>query len=69
MIKEINVKNCTYYYFDCGNILMDKKLYKNILVLCCLQQDKTSYGVKSAITYIISHNYAKIKLIHMIFCL
>ena len=40
-LKEINIKNRTYYYFDdiikiedfdCDNILIDEKSYKNILV-------------------------------------
>ena len=36
-VKEINIKNRTYYFFDDinfdpNNIKKDKKLYKNILV-------------------------------------
>ena len=40
-LKEIDIKNCTYYYFydiikiedfDFDNILTDEKLYENILV-------------------------------------
>ena len=40
-LKEIDIKNCTYYYFDdiikiedfdFDNILLDEKSYKNILI-------------------------------------
>ena len=40
-LKEIDIKNCTCYYFDCiikiedldlDNILIDEKSYENVLV-------------------------------------
>ena len=36
-LKEIDIKNCVYYYFDgtkinFSNILLDKKLYENVSV-------------------------------------
>ena len=113
IFKEIDIKNCTCYYFDditkiedfdFDNILINERSYENILVYniscktligakpLCIRFDKvdgfiavyngTRYlilsggkkydfiynrvrylaGVKSGITYIISHNYAKIKV-------
>ena len=52
-LKQIDIKNCTCYYFDniiidfdinFDNILLDKKLYENILVHDILY--KTSMGPK-----------------------
>ena len=42
-VKDLNIKNCTYYFFndiiniknfDPNNIEIDKKSYKNILTYC-----------------------------------
>ena len=112
-LKEINIKNCTCYYFDditkiedfnldnilidgksCGNILVYNILYKILIDAKPLRimfhkidgfirvYDGTRYlvlfgsekydfiynriryfiGVKCNIAYVISHNYAKIKV-------
>ena len=112
-LKEIDIKNCTCYYFDdiikietfdFDKILINEKSYENILVcnISCISlidskplrvrfnkidgfirvYDRSRYfvlfgsetynsiydrirylaSVKSGITYIISHNYAKIKV-------
>ena len=62
MLKKIDIKNCTCYYFhdiieiedfDFGDILLDEKSYKNTLI----------YDIKNGNTYVISHGYAKIKII------
>ena len=52
-LKKIDIKNCTCYYFDdtmkaidsyLGNILLDEKMYKNILIYGLLY--KTFIGSK-----------------------
>ena len=52
-LKEVNFKNCSYYYFhgiikvedfDFDNILLDEESYKNILIYDILY--KTLIGVK-----------------------
>ena len=111
--KETDIKNCTCYYFngiikikgfDFDNILLDEKLYENILIYDISHKtfigakpwrirfnkvdgfirvhDGTRYSVifgpekhdaiykrtgylksqESCITYVISHNYARIKI-------
>ena len=47
-LKEIDIKNCTCYYFDnimasrdtySGNILLEEKLYKNVLICDILHKN------------------------------
>ena len=47
-LKEIDIKNCTCYYFDnimasrdiySGNILLEEKLYKNVLIIDILHKN------------------------------
>ena len=83
-LKEINIKNCTCYYFDdiiktkdfdLYNILIDEKSYKNVLVYNILYNilrirfNKIDRIITNGITNIISIIMQKSKLIHTIICL
>ena len=62
-LKEIDIKNRICYYFD--NIIKFKDFdFNNILIDENFIYSSIRYlmGVKNVITYVISHNYVKVRV-------